>query len=264
MDFQNSVFSLYPPRRAKISLIGATLPSDKDIFFRAKQKETLDRYQAARRFMYETENSDLNHYFNPLEDEQANLYFQNVYRSQFYEAALLFYNTVIDLSWIACYVSLEYVAYVSGKIVETEKITSIEDAYNALRSQEKLVEHPRTENTPFQYLKSVCPEYTDVIDFIIEFWDSFAQSSVRTNYNFLKHKGALYYEEIQKNEPCRLFSFQVNDQLCPSDIRDVQKAISLEGAISQLVDFDNNVLYPYIKTLFEKLERLVKPSPFIF
>ncbi len=264
MDFQNDVSYLYPSRQAKISLIGAILPSDKDIFFRAKQKETLDRYQAARRFLCETENRDWNHYFNALENEQANLYVQNVYRAQFYEAALLFYNTVIDLSWIACYVSLEYVAYVSGKAIETEKITSIEDAYNAIRSQEKLVEHPHTENNPFQYLKSVCPEYTDVIDFVIEFWDSFSQSNVRINYNFLKHKGALCYGEIQKIEPCRFFSLQVNDQLCPSDIRDVQKAISLESAISQLLEFDNNVLYPYIKTLFEKLEKMVKPSPFIF
>ena len=105
-------------RQAKISLIGAILPSDKDIFFRAKQKETLDRYQAARRFLCETENN------------------------------------------------------------------------------------------PFKYLKSVCPEYTAVIDFVIEFWDSFSQSNVRINYNFLKHKGALCYEEIQKIEPCRFFRFK--------------------------------------------------------
>ena len=119
------------------------MPSDKDIFFRAKQKETLDKYQAARRFMYELETDDWDHYFHKLEDENGNIYFQNVLKAQWYEAALLFYNAVVDLSWIACYISAEYFIYVDGKPVEVEGLTPIEEAYNALRKAEGYVQHRR-------------------------------------------------------------------------------------------------------------------------
>ncbi len=264
ISFDSDVFDLYPPRKVTFPLVSATFPSDKDIFFRAKQKETLDRYQAARRFMYEIDTDDWNHYFDPVEDRTANEYFQITYRSQFYEAALLFYNTVVDLSWISCYVSLEYTVYTSGGTIDTEKITSIEDAYNALRYEEKLIEHPRTDTSPFNYLKAICPEYSDVIDFIISFWDNFGNSNIRNNYNFFKHKGKLCYQELQELEPNRIFSFKVNDTLCPSDIADVQKAICLSDSIDELMQFDNKILYPYIKELFQKLETIVKPSPFIF
>ena len=92
-----------PPSRKTFNLVGVKIPNDKDIFFRAKQKETLDRYQAARRFMYELETNDWDHYFQKSPIDRTNIYFQNVLKAQLYEAALLFYNTVVDLSWTACY-----------------------------------------------------------------------------------------------------------------------------------------------------------------
>ena len=52
MEFDREVFDLMPSGSKTFNLIGLKMPSDKDIFFRAKQKETLDKYQAARRFMY--------------------------------------------------------------------------------------------------------------------------------------------------------------------------------------------------------------------
>mgnify|MGYP006971890672 CR=1 FL=1 len=55
MEFDREVFDLMPSGSKTFNLIGLKMPSDKDIFFRAKQKETLDKYQAARRFMYELE-----------------------------------------------------------------------------------------------------------------------------------------------------------------------------------------------------------------
>lgn len=100
MEFDREVFDLMPSGSKTFNLIGLKMPSDKDIFFRAKQKETLDKYQAARRFMYELETDDWDHYFHKLEDENGNIYFQNVLKAQWYEAALLFYNAVVDLSWI--------------------------------------------------------------------------------------------------------------------------------------------------------------------
>lgn len=60
MEFDREVFDLMPSGNKIFNLIGLKMPSDKDIFFRAKQKETLDKYQAARRFMYELEADVLN------------------------------------------------------------------------------------------------------------------------------------------------------------------------------------------------------------
>lgn len=40
--------------------------------------------------MYELETDDWDHYFHKLEDENGNIYFQNVLKAQWYEAALLF------------------------------------------------------------------------------------------------------------------------------------------------------------------------------
>lgn len=264
MEFNREVFDLMPPSRRTFNLAGVKIPNDKDIFFRAKQKETLDRYQAARRFMYELETDDWDHYFRKSTIDTANIYFQNVLKAQLYEAALLFYNTVIDLSWITCYVSAEYFIYLDGKPVEIEGINSIETAYTVLRKAEGLVQHPGADGSPFVYLKKMCPQFSAVLDFIIDFWERFSHTPVRTNYNFLKHKGALCYEEIQKLEPNRIFSLQISDQKCPSDIRDVQKSISLLDAIEELRQFDNNQLFPYIESLFQQLEALVKPSPLIF
>lgn len=67
MEFDREVFDLMPSGSKTFNLIGLKMPSDKDIFFRAKQKEPLDKYQAARRFMYELETDDWDHYFHKLE-----------------------------------------------------------------------------------------------------------------------------------------------------------------------------------------------------
>ena len=48
-----------------------------------------------------------------------------------------------------------------------------------------------------------------------------------------------------------------------SDIRDVQLQFSLFGAIEELGQFDDYKLFPYLKSLFEELEDVIKPSPII-
>ena len=48
-----------------------------------------------------------------------------------------------------------------------------------------------------------------------------------------------------------------------SDIRDVQWVQSLKENISELIKFDNEQLFPYVKSLLEELERVVKPSPMV-
>lgn len=148
--------------------------------------------------------------------------------------------------------------------MEVDRLTSIEEAYNALRKAETIVQHPGADGNPFEYLKKMCPPFSNVLDYVIAFWKDFADTPVRWNYNYLKHKGSLCYKEIQRLESHKIFSLHINDQNCPSDIRDVQKTISLVDAIEELRTFDNEKLFPYIESLFTQLENLVKPSPMIF
>lgn len=48
-----------------------------------------------------------------------------------------------------------------------------------------------------------------------------------------------------------------------SDISDVRYSFSLEDAILQLVDFDDNKLFPYIRRLIDTVEEIIEPSPMI-
>jgi len=57
---------------------------------------------------------------------------------------------------------------------------------------------------------------------------------------------------------------KIGNQDYPSDIRDVQRIISLEDGINELINFDDNQLFPYIKQLLELLKRAVDPSPMTF
>ena len=52
MEFTGDIFALEPPANRKFSLIGATLPSSKDVYFRSKQKEIIEQYSAARINLY--------------------------------------------------------------------------------------------------------------------------------------------------------------------------------------------------------------------
>lgn len=49
-----------------------------------------------------------------------------------------------------------------------------------------------------------------------------------------------------------------------SDITDVKYEFSLEDAIQELQEFDDDVLYPYLKKLIETIEEILEPSPMVF
>lgn len=59
-------------------------------------------------------------------------------------------------------------------------------------------------------------------------------------------------------------SIRVDNELYPSDIRDVQKRISVDEGLKELIEFDNNVLFPYVEKLMNELKTAVLPSPMSF
>lgn len=269
MDFVNDIFSLQPPTNKKFKLIGTSLPTNKDIYFRAKQKEIIDQYAGARIFLRETDIDDWSHWFQQVEDKRNNDAFKLIFSSHFYEAALMYYNIIVDLSWTICYVSAEFAMTSKGTRVDFSGCKSIEDAYCLLRYAENSVTTPTAGTNPFGYLKSMCPEFETAIQMIIDFWNDFGSSEIRKKYNFCKHKGKPSYLEIEKLRAGKIFRLYKENQSTgeklqmPSDIRDVQWQFSLVESINELVAFDDEKLFPYIKALLEELERVLQPSPMI-
>lgn len=268
MEFVGDIFSLERPTTRKISLLGASLPSSKDVYFRSKQKEIIEQYSAARIFMNETENTDWDHWFNRVEQEDAQQYFELTFKAYFYEVALTYYNIVVDLSWTACYLATEFALTHQGERINFGGIRPIEEAFELMRKAENLVTKPNAEENPFGYLKVMCPEFSTAIEMIIDFWSWYGQSNIRQRYNFCKHKGKPIYTEIQELSGPRLMGFYQEDhdgnrvQLV-SDPSDVRLQCSLDESIEELRQFDNTQLFPYISKLFAELECVLNPSPFV-
>ena len=269
MKFSTDIFALDKPSNVKFNLVGTALPTNNDLYFRTKQHELIEQYSAARIFMNETEIDDWDHWFQRADKEEHQKAFQLIFRSHFYETALFYYNAVVDISWVLAYVAIEFACSKKGTRVNINGIKPIEESIELLRSAERNVTSPTAEKNPFAYLKIMCPEFEPVIDQIVAFWTNFGSSDIRKNYNFCKHKGRHAYSEIEELRPGRVFGIYVENKATgevariASDIRDVQYQISLEKSIVELRDFDDTVLYPYLKKLLDTIESILVPSPMI-
>ena len=269
MQYKHDHLSLLPPTSSSFTLEGLRLPSSKHIFFRAKQREIVDQYSAARVMLDETECSDWQHWFQTSTDAKNDEAFKLIFCSIFYESALFYYNVLVDLSWTLCYISAEFALTQRGERVDFSGMMSIDEAASRLRSAEGNVTSPTAETNPFGYLKKMCPEFGRAIDMIIDFWNHFSSSDIRKKYNYCKHKGKPEYEEISCLLGPRFLGLymQKKDNIrieLPADTRDVQWKFSLKDSIAELVSFDNDILYPYLSDLILELEKNVNPSPMVF
>lgn len=267
MEFANDLRELQQPAQTHIDLNEFTIPDENALFFRAKQKELLEQYDAARMFLSEIDNQDWEHWFAETNNKIANNYFKLVFQSRFYEAALFFYNSVVDISWTVCYVAAEFACSQNGRRLSVEGIPTLESAVEKLRALEGNVTSPTAEETPFAYLKSLSSEFSNPINQTIEFWTEFAKTDIRHTYNFCKHKGHPIYNEIEELNNTRVMDLRVGvygkEESVITDVRDVQMSISLKDAIDNLLNFDNEKLFPYVKRLIETLETIVEPSEMI-
>jgi hypothetical protein len=270
VDFRTDVFSLDVPHNSKFEFVGARLPSNLDVLFRAKHKELCEQYVTARLFMHktETEGEEWEYWFNRLEDPKLQEIFELKIKSTLYESALMFYNIVVDLSWALCYICCEFACTVKGKRISIDGMKSIEEAYEILRSAERNVTSPTAENNPFDYLKKIAPEYIPAIDCITDFWRGFSDTPIRKTYNYCKHKGKPVYKELAAYQEPRFLGMYIQDNSgkktqVSSDIRDVQMELSLVDEIIRLNEFDDEILFPYIQKLLQTIEDIIKPSPFL-
>lgn len=272
--------------KRSIPLSGAILPEANDVFFRAKQKEIISQYQGARIFLCQTDTACLERWIGEIQSNGRNdaEIVKNNYRAYFYEAALMYYNIIIDLSWVMLYTAVEYRCKVDGVPIDITGIQPISKAYKALRDMESSTTKPEKASTnAFNYLKRVYPNCGNAVDMITSFWNNDGNSEIRELYNFCKHRGKLLYKEIEELQGGALFSIRIStktinnfdssvDRLAlredeyeeiVSDTNDVQKRVSLVEEIERLRRFDNEALHPYVKKLFDEIERIVKPSPMV-
>ena len=55
---------------------------------------------------------------------------------------MIYYNIVVDLSWVACYLAAEYALTQKGKRINFGGMYTIEESYDLLRKAENLVTNP--------------------------------------------------------------------------------------------------------------------------
>ena len=269
--FTGNIFEeIQPPHSVSFKLVGTALPANQDIYFVAKWHEIFERYTTARLFVRKALEDNWDYWFNKVDDEKVQHAIENKFKAELYETALLSYNILVDLTWAWTYVSAEYLLYTfdeEGNVTNAKDVCGmhpIEEAYELLRKTENGVSTPHAEGNPFHYLKVMRPEFSEAVDTIVEFWKAFSNSSIRNLYNYVKHKGKPLYEEVENSRGGKVMSILIGNEEYPSDIRDVQKMISVESGLNELIEFDNNLLFPYVKKLLGQLKVAVDPSPMAF
>lgn len=269
--FTGDIFSnIQPPHSVSFKIEGVSLPTNQDIYFVAKWHELFERYTTARMFVRKALEDNWDYWFNRITDENIQKAVEYKFKAELYETALISYNILVDLSWAWTYVSAEYALYsfdASGNVTNAKDVCGmhpIEEAYDLLRKTENGVSTPHAEGNPFNYLKVMRPEFTGAMDTIIDFWKVFSNSQIRNTYNFVKHKGKPLYKEVEDYRGGKVMSILIGNEEYPSDIRDVQKMISVEAGLQELIKFDNEYLYPYIEKLLNELKTAVNPSPMAY
>lgn len=263
MKFKFKLDTFFNNEEIILNLNNTSLPTSTHVYYEAKKKELCEQYETARMFLKETELNDYKHWFKKSDDEKINNYLKLTYESIFYETAILYYNIVVDLSWCLFYVSVEYLVNTSTKTALIPQYQPIGEAYDTIRQLEKYVTNPSDESAPYKYFSNLNKSLTPIFNHVNDFWKSFSRSKIRDNYNYIKHKGKPIYNEITDLQDEQLLSIIVNNEEIPSKIEDVQMKLDLIPAIDELFKFDNDILYPYIKSLIELLDSFVKPSKLI-
>ncbi len=270
MEFKTNHCDLYPPSEPAIKPgHRIKVPEDRDFFFRAKQYELVDQYTAARFFLRQTDGENYKDWLFSTGNANADCGIQNTWKSYFYEAALMYYNILVDLSWVLLYLSAEYVCYQDDCAVKFESVKSIGEAMELMRSAEGLVAEPLCATNPIGYIKKMCPKLDKAVQMTIDFWKEYKDSPIRHLYNYCKHRGKPAYAEIIRFKGPKIANFtRPKDDGSMTqvafDTRDVRLKVSLEKSIEELAAFDDEKMFPYLHDLISELEKIVQPSPMVF
>lgn len=256
---------LYRPPGIKFKLTDLQLPTNHDWFFMSKCEEIFEQYNFARMYLEKSREECQEYWFPTQTDIKLNNFCNLTFRANLYETSLIYYNILVDLSWVLTKISLEYYSYIFDKndgVKEQTLFTeplSIEKAKELIRRAENETYSP-TSSEFYDYLRVQLPTLEYSIDMIKNFWILFKDSPIRNNYNYIKHKGKPIYDEILAIQDINFGNIYIKGIKVPSNIVDIQYKLNLESSIQELIDFDNDELYPYLTTLETVLEKFVNPS----
>jgi len=246
-----------------------TPPPVSHVFFQAKRIDICEQYNVARNFLYETELCYSKVWGGKAEKGKDDNNLQCTFMSMRLEAALMFYNIVVDLSWVLFCVACEYVHYSKeGKLLaRPDDILTTTETSDLLRTIEALVVSPNTKGAPYDYLGNTYPKLSIVTSLMKDFWNGFQSSDIRELYNFLKHRGKPRYTELKKYDHRPLIKMSIiydnKRHEIPTSSSDVKMEISIKEYVKKLKVFDDELLYPYIKNLLGNIEEVLRPAPYV-
>ena len=264
MDFINQIDD-FQYKKCGVSLKqGERIAGNEDLFFRAKQEEICEQYYAARLFLQETSFQDerVDKYLLSLTEQYKSDCDMTVYlKGLCYECSLMYYNIVVDLTWVLTYVCIEDFFYRNQfDVVKLKGIQDVKSAREAMMYYEENACSPSESDDIFLYIKSLAPSFCTVIDQVIIFWNKYRNSNNRKRYNYIKHRGKPFYSEMDEDRVFNAFSIAGNSLVqLASSVSDVSNRYSLNDAIKELKDFDDKELFPYVSNLIKDLERIVNP-----
>lgn len=248
-----------------INLFDNVIPTFQDVAFKEKWHSIYYRYESARSMIVLAKEPGYDELFKLGNiDEENRKYFQFHRQIDFYETALCYYNFLVDYSWQIAYFSYEYVAYVKTAQIDLTEPIDKGTASAIFKKLEKNISQPLDDENPLVYF-SRDNDFKEIYDLIESFFKTFKDSNIRNNYNKIKHCGNfLYTESYEYTKMPFMCSININGKDIPSDIRDIQETASLNGSIDELINFDNDVLFPYLVKIIELLKSYLKPSKLVF
>lgn len=245
-------------RRLKIPDNTILIQSSRVIFFESKLYDIFLRYQSARILIRCINNNDNSYWV--CEEDYDDIVKYNL-NGNFLESMIINYNIVVDLTWVITCLSIEICIYEEShnEVFDFNRQNEIIRTKEVMEKIEKIVKSPNSEEIAnyFSYFNSLSANYLPITTHVTQFWNSFQSSEIRQLYNFIKHRGKPEYTEIYEITGRRFCNYTENDRQIATEISDVRKEISFEEELKKLIEFDEEVLFPYCDKLFKLLVDVV-------
>lgn len=256
INYTNDIFIWTDEQDARLSKphdIFVIAPNSQ-LLFESKLKEIIEQYQFAREILRQIDNGRWDCWFPTFKEQEKNKIFQTGFNEYFLETSILYYNIVVDLTWVLFFGCAGYaIEKRTGKKVSITKIMGLQDAQDAFRKLEDCIFHPTGEADPFRQITKEMPKFNGAVTLITNFWNQFRNDEIRNLYNFIKHKGKPQYTEMYKLVGRKPYSIHIGETEIPTDLNDTRRVISLYGTAEKLVKFDNEKLFPYCDSLIKTL-----------
>lgn len=259
--FRNNIGEWYSQQNKRLDtdINELRMPNSNKNFFEGKLYEIYLRYQSARIMMHSIDNNDNEYWYYNTDKEINNHIIRLNYNGFFLENAILNYNIVVDLTWIITFLSIDICYYKDNNKFVFDEINQKEESKTVINKIEKFVQSPDVDEIKefLNYFSSLHFKYEEVVNHITSFWQSFSTNEIRYLYNYLKHRGKPEYTEIYKLTGKKFFSYYDGDKEYATDMSDIRKEISMYNQIEKLIDFDDNILFPYCNKLFQLLINII-------